>query len=547
MREDKEMEKVYIFGHRNPDTDSVTSAITLSYLKNKLGMDTTPAVLSSINLESKYVLQFFKVPEPIFLNDVNIKICDLQYTKNYTVNYNDSIYKAYFKMNKMNISKIPVVDKDKNLMGILSMKDIAKDQFSFGYSYVNARYDNICEVIRGKKILKFDEDIEGTLVVSLINSSTFINDVSLNKDNILIVDSRSNIIEYAINSGVKLIVITDNGEIKKQVINSAREKKVNIILTSRTTLETAKVFNLCNNVTTIYDTTKMLCVNENDNVIDFIKLANRTRYSYYPVLSKRKKCTGIIRLSDAGFDYKKNVILVDHNSFEQSAIGIENANILEIVDHHNIGNIGTNMPINFRNMPVGSTNTIIYLLYKENRIVIPRKMAGLMLSGILSDTLILNSPTTTAYDIEAVKELSKIAKVNYKKYGYNMIKEGSSIKNMTKEQVIYKDYKNYTIGGSKVGLGQIISVNINEIMDKKEEYIKLLNMISESNNYLFVCLFVTNILENGTYVLYSDRAKDILESAFDIDEINEGFFLDGVISRKLQILPELMNDMNLKI
>ena len=149
------MEKVYIFGHRNPDTDSVTSAITLSYLKNKLGMNTVPAVLSSINLESKYALNYFKVPEPIFLNDVNIKIKDLNYTKNYTVKEEDSIYEAYFRMNRAGISKIPVVDKDKNLLGILSMKDIAKDQFSFNYSYVDASYDNICEVIK-LKVCNYD-------------------------------------------------------------------------------------------------------------------------------------------------------------------------------------------------------------------------------------------------------------------------------------------------------------------------------------------------------------------------------------------------------
>lgn len=149
IKEDIYMEKVYIFGHRNPDTDSVTAAITLSYLKNRLGMNTVPAVLSSINLESKFALNYFGVEEPIFLNDVNIKIKDLQYTKNYTVKENDSIYEAYYRMNKAGISKIPAIDKDKNLLGILSMKDIAKDQFSFNYSYVNATYDNICEVIKG--------------------------------------------------------------------------------------------------------------------------------------------------------------------------------------------------------------------------------------------------------------------------------------------------------------------------------------------------------------------------------------------------------------
>ena len=536
------MEKVYIFGHRNPDTDSVTAAITLSYLKNELGMNTVPAVLSSINLESKFALDYFDVPEPIFLNDVNIKIKDLKYTKNYTVKEKDSIYDAYFKMNKFGISKIPVVDNDKNMIGIISMKDIAKDQFSFNYSYVDATYDNICEVINGREILRYDDDIRGDLLVASYKSTTFMEEVNLTRDNILIVGNRHSIIEYAVNSGVKLIVIVGNGQIKEEHLEIARKNRVNVISTDYNTLDATKIFSLCNNVVSILNTNKVLCVNENDDVNDFIKLANKTRYSYYPVLNVRGKCKGIIRFSDVGFRSKKNVILVDHNSYEQSAIGLEDANIVEIIDHHNIGTIGTNMPISFRNMPVGSTNTIIYNLYKENRVPIPKAMAGLMLSGILSDTLILTSPTTTDIDREAVMFLGNIADVDYKVYGNQMIKAGSSLAGMTREQVLYKDYKNYTIDNSKVGLGQIITTDIDELMNEKEEYINLLNTVSESNNYLFVCLFVTNILENGTYVLFSDRAKDVLENAFGIKDIKQGQFLKGIVSRKKQILPVLIND-----
>lgn len=537
------MEKIYIFGHRNPDTDSVTSAITLSYLKNKLGFNTVPAVLSSINLESKFALNYFNVKEPIFLNDVNIKIKDLNYTKNYTVGEDDSIYEAYYRMNKVGISKIPVVDSSKNLLGILGMKDIAKDQFSFNYSYVDATYDNICEVVKGRHILKFDDHILGTLLVAGYRSTTFIEEAKLDSNSILIVGNRNSILEYAVNSGIKLIVITGNGEIKKEHLTIAKKKKVNVIVTPYNTLETTKVFNLCNSVITILNTEKVLCVNENDNINEFISIANKTRYSYYPVLNKKNKCMGIIRLSDVGFNHKKNVILVDHNSYEQSAIGLGDANIIEIIDHHNIGTIGTNMPISFRNMPVGSTNTIIYLLYKENGVSIPKNMAGLMLSGILSDTLILNSPTTTEYDRIATRQLSKIAKVDYKKYGYDMLKAGSTLSGMTREQVLYKDYKNYQFGDYKIGLGQVITIDINDVMTEKDSYIELLNTVSESNNYLFVCLFITDVIKNGTYVLFSEKARDILEAAFSIKEVEQGVFLKGVVSRKKQILPLLMNEL----
>ena len=536
------MEKVYIFGHRNPDTDSVTAAITLSYLKNKIGMNTVPAVLSSINLESKYALDYFGIKEPIFLNDVNIKIKDLRYTKNYTIRKNDSILEAYNRMNAVGISKIPVVDDNKNLLGMVSMKDIAKEQFTFDYSKVETSYDNICEVIEGEEVLRFDDKIVGNLLVAAYKSTTFMEEIKLDNTNILIVGDRHSIIEYAIESGVKLLVLIGNGEIKEEHLELARRNRVNIIRTKYNTLETAKVFNLCNDVKTIINTDKVLCVEDTDNVNDFIKIANKTRYSYYPVLNHKGKCMGIIRFSDVGLSNKKKVILVDHNSYEQSAIGLADANILEIIDHHNIGTIGTNMPISFRNMPVGSTNTIIYKLYKENGIEITREMAGMMLSGILSDTLILSSPTTTDIDREVVEKLSKIALVDYKKYGFDMIRAGSSLDGMTMEQVLYKDYKTYTIKNAKVGLGQVITVDVNDVLDKKDEYVNLLNHVSETNNYMYVCLFITDILNNGSYVLYSDRAKESLQVGFDIDNLEEGTFLKNIISRKKQILPVLMDE-----
>lgn len=535
------MEKTYIFGHRNPDTDSVTSAIALSYLKNQLGMNTIPAVLSSINLESKFVLNYFNIEEPIFLNDVSIKIKDLKYTKNYTINESESIYTAYYKMSSANISKIPIVDKSKNLLGIVSMKDIAKEQFSFNYSYVNTSYDNILNTLKGKEIIRFESEIKGELLVAGYKSTTFLNEIKLSQNHILILGDRHSIIEYAVKSKVKLIIITGDKEIKEEHLLIAKQNKVNIIKTPYSTLETTKIFNLCNNVKTILNEDPVLCVNENDDIKEFIRLANKTKYSYYPVLNKKNKCMGIIRLSDIAYSHKKNVILVDHNSYEQSAIGLEDANILEIVDHHNIGSVGTNMPISFRNMPVGSTNTIIYTLYNENNIKIPKNIAGIMLSGILSDTLILTSPTTTNLDIIAVKNLSLIENIDYKEYGKTMIEEGSSLKGMTKEQVLYKDYKTYNIKPGKIGLGQVITARPSDILDNKKEYIELLNNISLSNQYEFICLFITDVLKNGTYLLYSNSAQEYLEEALGIKDIKQGTFLRGIVSRKKQILPLLMN------
>ncbi len=540
------MEKVYVFGHRNPDTDSVTASIVLSHLKKKLGINAVPAVLSGINLETKYVLKYFGVKEPIFLNDVKIKVKDLNYTKNYSVTEQDSINDAYHKMNEAGISKIPMVDDDKKLLGIITMKDIAKEQFNENIDLLNSTYENILEAIEGRELLRFDEEITGKLTVASYRSTTIISSVPLDTNSILMVGDRHSVIEYAISSGVKLLIVTGNHKIKDEHLKLAREKKVNIIVTPYPTLIAARRINLANSVSTINYVKDILCISEYENVSDFMGIANKTRYSYYPVIDEDEKCKGILRMSDVSYDNRKNVILVDHNSYEQSAIGLEETNIVEIVDHHNIGSIGTNMPINFRNMPVGSTNTILYIMYHENNVEITKEIAGLMLSGILSDTLILNSPTTTDIDRKAVKELAEIAGVDYQVYGLEMLKAGSSLKGKTKEEVLYTDYKNYPVGNYHIGLGQISTTNPDEILEEKKEYIDLLNQVADGEDYYFVALFVTDIIKKGSYVLYSKRAENILRNVYKREDLTQGTFLEGVVSRKKQILPGIMLEMGEK-
>lgn len=538
------MEQVYVFGHRNPDTDSVTAAITLSYLKRKMGVNAVPVILSSINRETKYALNYFGIKEPMFLNDVKLKVKDLDYSKGYMAPTDYSIYDAYHKMVEEGITKIPIIDKNKKILGIISMKDIAHDCLNGEYAKIDSYYRNILTTINGEKITKYDNIIKGNLIVPGYRSTTFINEVKLKQSDILITSNRYSILEYAIQSKVKLIVVTNNSDIKPEQLKLARTNKVNIIRTKLSDLDTIKKINFCNNVTTVLNTTKIHTVNENDDLSSFISSAEKTRYTYYPIVDNNERCLGIIKFANVGYHNKKKVILVDHNSYEQSAVGLEEADILEIVDHHNIANIGTSHPINFRNMPVGSTNTIIYLMYKENNIKITKDMAGMMLSGILSDTLILNSPTTTQIDKTAVNALAKIAKVDYKQYGFDMISYGTKLIGKSKEEVLYNDFKRYPTNSGTIGLGQIYTTNINDFEKSKNGYIEMLNNVANLNEYKFVALFVTDIIKNGTYVYFSDDGKDILSNAFNIENIAEGTYLDGVLSRKMQILPSILDIMN---
>ena len=297
---------------------------------------------------------------------------------------------------------------------------------------------------------------------------------------------------------------------------------------------------LANKINSTEINKNILCVNELDNVTDFIDMANRTKFSYYPVVNKNNKCLGTVTLADTFEKKKKKVILVDHNSYTQSIEGIEEANILEIVDHHNIGSIGTNSPINFRNMPVGSSNTIIYQMYKENNIKIPKQIAGIMASGIISDTLILKSPTTTELDKKALMELSKLAKINYNKYGIDLLKAGASIKGKTKEELLYQDFKIYPIGNKKIGIGQISTTDPSIFLKDKEEYETLLTSIAKNNEYASLTFFVNDILNDGSYIFFNTDSKNVLLDAFNLKKLEQGTFLKKIVSRKLQIVPVIM-------
>lgn len=537
------MNKTFVFGHKSPDTDSVTASISFSYLKNKLGENTVPMVLGEINKETKYVLKYFGVAQPTFLNDVKLQIKDIRYKKGIYLNDKESIFTAYNYMMENNVSTIPIVDDKNKMFGIVSMKDIARENMCDEGSKLHTSFDNILEVLKGKKVLKFDEEIKGNINVALLRSTTFIQNTKLDNNDILIVGDRHSIIEYAINSNVKLIIVTKDGEIKPSHLELAREKKINIIETKLDTFKVVRLINLCNYVKTITLTKNVFCFDENDTVNNFVDFANKTKFTNYPIINKENECLGLLRLADLADKNKKRVILVDHNSKEQTVDGIDEAEILEIVDHHNIGSIGTQNPITFRNMPVGSSNTIIYEMYKENKVEIPKDIAGLMLSGIISDTLLLMSPTTTDYDRTAVKDLAKIADVNYSSYGLEMFKAGSSLEGMSKTDVLYNDFKKFNANDRKFGIGQIFTMDIDEIKKEIDEYVKLIDEICKNEEYAAICLFITDIINNGSYMIYNTNSKDIVSSAFNIKEVEECTYLPGVVSRKKQILPNLLAEL----
>ncbi len=526
------MNECYIFGHRNPDTDSVCSAIGLSYLKNKLGYKTRPCVLSSLNLETQYVLNYFNTSEPMFLNDVRMKVSDLDYYHNFYILDNSSIYDAFIKMRNIEVSKIPVIDKNKKLLGMISMTSISKRLMSENNMVIDTMYKDIVSVLVGKGIVKVDNHIIGKVRLFNPNTSYSMNDI--------VIINNSDDLKKIENKKIKMIIIPNNYSCD---ISMLEKNKINVIISSLDTIEIINRIVFSNSIKSLVNNYKVEPILEDMSFNEFVKINNRCNYSYYPVINRKGESLGLIKYANIDYNKKKNVILVDHNSYEQSAIGIEEANILEIIDHHNISNIITNSPISFRNMPLGSTCTIVYTMFKENGISIPKNIAGLLLSGILSDTLVLNSPTTTKVDKDAVNHLAKLCKVDYKKYGFDMINYGSNLANKSKEEILYNDFKKYSTKDGKIGLGQIFSTDISNIKKELSDYIDMLNKVKDNNDYVFVCLFITDIIKNGTYVIYSDGAKEILDIAFS-DNISECYFFPQILSRKLQVLPSILNVMN---
>ncbi|HIT23239.1 MAG TPA: putative manganese-dependent inorganic diphosphatase [Candidatus Faecimonas intestinavium] len=534
------MEKTFIFGHKKPDSDSVMSAIGLSYLKNKLGDSTEPRILGNVNKETKYALDYFGLKEPEYLNDVKLQIKDVNYHKGFLIKDTDSIYDGYQKMLKEGLTGIPVVQQKNAFLGLITIKDLSHMVVNANFEELFTSYSNIMKVLKGEEILRFDDEIVGKILVAAYRSTTFINQVPLSSNDVLIVGDRHSVIEYAVESGVKLVVLSGDSEIKEKHIEIARKNKVNIIRTPYDSYHITRLLPLTNYIKTMirsYNPTKF---EESEYVDTVLDINNKLKHTNYPVVDRKNRCLGLLKIIDLNEKHPKNVILVDHNEKLQSVEGLDEANILEIFDHHNLGSITTSSPINFRNMAVGSTCTIVYTLYKERGVEIPKEIAGALLSGILSDTLILKSPTATPRDREAVEELSCIAEVDYQEYGMNMLKAGTSLDGMTKEDVLYNDFKLYTVNEKTFAIGQFFTMNFDEMKKELEEYVHTLDEVAEANNYDFVALYVTDIIQNGSYVIFNTKGQEVVDVVYGKENLPEGYFVDNCVSRKKHVVPLIM-------
>lgn len=539
------MEKIFIFGHHNPDTDSVCSAIALSYYKNKLGFNTEPRILDEINKETEFVLNYFNVSEPNYLDNVKLQIKDIEYHKNYYMKNTDSIKKVYDFLLEKSITGLPIVDENKKFVGLITLKMILNKLTLGNLRHIRTSYFNLLEVLNAKEVLRFHEEIDAEITVGGYRTMIFVNEIKLSEKDILVTSNRPMIINYAINEGIKNIVVVGKQELDSETLENARKNEVNVLKTEYDTFYTLKLISLANYSEFFCDKQRVVYFKEDDYYNDFVNISKKLKHNNYPVLDDNNKCLGLLRLTDLDNVNKKKVILVDHNESSQSVMGLRQSEIVEIVDHHKIGDLTTNNPINFRNMAVGSTNTIIYQLFKEKNIEIPKDIAGIMLSGILSDTIILKSPTTTLYDKEAVIGLSKIADIDYEEYGIEMFKAGTSLKGKTKEEIINTDIKSFNYDDDyRYCVSQIFTLDIDEILKDIDSYIELIENMKKNAGYKFIVVSITDILKNGSYFIFTESSKEVLEAGFSISDIKQGEYIEGLVSRKKQIVPALINGIN---
>jgi len=535
---------IYVFGHKNPDTDSVASAIALSNLKKSLGYETVPCILGNINKETKYILDYLKIDYPMIIDNVKTQIKDLDYDEVKGISPKQSILYTYKLMEENKIRTLPITDKKGCLQGLVTMKDIAMGLIKGDFYHLKTSLENIASDIGGRILVSNDEEIEGRIYIISYYRDTLAQNEILTKDSIVIVGDRYDIIDYAIDCGVKLLIITGSENIPYKYVEKAQGKKVNLIVVNTDTYTISKLINQCNYVSSIMMDKNIAKFNENEYLEDVKEELANNKHSYYPIVNDDNTFLGFISRRHLLKPKKKRVILVDHNEYSQSALGLNEADILEIVDHHKIGDISTLAPISFRNVPVGSTCTIVFQMYKEHNVEIDEKMAGILISGIISDTLLLKSPTTTEFDKLAVDELNSIIDIDINDFAMKMFKAGTSLEGQSIEEIFYKDFKEFNAWGNKIGIGQVFTLDIEDVLNRKEEFLDFINGMHENKDYYVTLLLITDILKNGSYILFKSNNNNIISKAFDI-ESHQGIFVEDVVSRKKQVIPKLVEAINM--
>lgn len=537
--------KVYVIGHRNPDTDSVVAAIAYAKLKNLMGFTNYEAARAGhLNPQTSYVLQKFNVQSPIYIPDLNPKVEYYMPEEKQTVEENCSVWESIGMMEK-NLSRVlPVVDNEGVYKSLMHYTGFANGVLKFmnpeKHNSISTSFNLIQKTLNAQPIVGATDGDKLFNAAVLVASSSFEKfkstlDAHSNEDIVVIASDRTDIHDLCIDYKIKVLIVTSDFVMKKEVRERAEKNGVSVLISPYSTSPTSMLIAYSMPVSVMGDK-EIKSVRAFDSVSKIQDLLKKSQCKYLPVVDEKNKVIGIISEHDLLQEANIEVVLVDHNELSQAVEGIEHYKIKEIIDHHRLGTISTKYPITFINKPVGSTATLITSLYRENKISIPKEIACLLLCGILSDTLILKSATVTPVDIETAEYLASITNQDINELGNEIILAGSKISGRKADDLIRQDMKEYTEGKFVYTVSQIEVGSTKEILDRKAEFLAELEIERRSRKGLFSCLLVTNINTLSSILLI--EAENGFYSCINFPRKEENvYFLSGVVSRKKQLIP----------
>ncbi|MBU3111807.1 putative manganese-dependent inorganic diphosphatase [Clostridium lacusfryxellense] len=535
---------IYITGHRNPDTDSICAAIAYAEFKNKTGkIPAIPIRLGEVNRETQFILNYFNVEKPELVNTVKTQISDLDIDIVAPISPDISLKMAWSIMRKNDTKTLPVIDDNDRLAGVASVSNLASSYLDVWDNSIlaksNTTLENILDTLSAKCVYKPNGTfkITGKIIVSAMHPESTksiieVGDVAICGDRedsqLLIIDSKAS-----------LLIITGNHSPTDGVIELAKTNGCTIIETPYDTFTASRLITQSIPINHVMSKKNIISFNSDDFIDEIKSIMIETRYRSYPVIDENNKVVGSISRYHLISENRKKVILVDHNEKTQSVLGLEDAEIIEIIDHHRIADVQTGSPIYFRNEPVGSTSTIVANIFFENGIRPSKGAAGLLCAAIISDTLLLKSPTSTLVDELTLNKLSQIANLNIEEFAKEMFKAGTSLDGKTAEEIFYQDFKPFTLNTFKIGVSQVGTMYIEGFEPLKGDMIELMEKKAKEGGFDIILLMLTDILNGGSVLIAAGEHKDVISKAFDVTLTDDGVYVPGIVSRKKQIIPPI--------
>lgn len=549
--EEKKGRPISVVGHKNPDTDSICSAIAYARLKSlQTGKNYVPRRAGGVNQETLFVLDRFEVETPELLDDVRPQVKDTEIRKTKGVDATMSLREAWKLMEDQDIVTLPVTGDDNNyLNGLITIGDITNSYMNVYDSSILSKaktsYANICKTLEGQIVVGSAEDFfdQGKVLVAAANPDLM--ESYIEEHDLVILGNRYESQLCAIEMKAGCIVVCDGAPVSLTIKKLASENGCTIISTPFDTFSAARLINLSMPIGFFMKSKNIISFEFEDFTDDIKDVMASKRYRDFPILDKDGNYLGMISRRNFLGLQRKRVVLVDHNERSQAVNGIESAEILEIIDHHRIGSLETINPVFFRNQPLGCTATIVYQMYQEAGIEIDPVTAGLLCSAIISDTLLYRSPTCTVIDKNAAEALAAIAGIETKQYAKEMFAAGSALGQKTDKEIFFQDYKIFDMNGTSVGIAQISSMDENELLELKKRLIPFMAKEREKKKVDMNFFLLTNILEEASIVLADSAvALETLRKAFPVHEAGEDYTtLSGVVSRKKQFVPALMMEL----